>query len=93
MDSFIKEYVDASLDLSKAEAQLISELHSRLGVSELNIKSISLDTIARETQFVQVVVVELTGNNHFKSEDLKNIDGLTIITPNRLEINAGEIDL
>ena len=93
MESFIKDYVDASLDLTKAETRLIEELHNRLNVDEGNFKSISLETVVRDTQFVQVIVIQLTGANSFRSEDLVGINGLTIITPNRIEISAGEIDL
>lgn len=93
MESFIKDYVDASLDLTKAETRLMEELHNRLNVDEGNFKSISLETVVRDTQFVQVIVIQLTGANSFRSEDLVGINGLTIITPNRIEISAGEIDL
>lgn len=85
--------MEASLDLNKVETLFLQELCSKLGISPINIKSVNLENWDEDTQIVQVISVELTGNNHFKSEDVAKIEGLTIITPNRLQIKAGEINL
>lgn len=93
MESIVKEFVDASLDLSKAECRLVQTLYERLDVHPTNIKSISLKNTVRDTQVVQIVVVDLIGSNEFRSESFAGINGLTIVTPNRIEINASEMDL
>lgn len=89
----INDFVEATLNLTTAENDLRKELVRKLHISESNIKSITLKNIATDNKVLQTVVVELTGINHFKGKDIKEINGLTIVTPNTLEIDAGELIL
>lgn len=79
--------------MAKAKDEFKNKLIGILGISENHIRSIELKNSAEDTQLIQTIVVQLTGENRLKSEDLAKIKGLTIITPNTLEINAGEFDL
>lgn len=89
----IENFVEATLNWTSAENELRKELISKLHISENNIKQITLKNIATDTKVLQTVVVELRGVNHFKAKDICKIDGLSIVTPNRLEIDAGELNL
>ena len=87
----IKNYVESSLNLTSAENDLRKELVRRLHIQEHHIKSITLKNSATDTKVIQTIEIELSGVNHFKSKDI--FDGLTIVTPNTLKIDAGEMDL
>lgn len=85
--------MDATLNQYSAEKEFIDELCKRFGVKPINIKSINLDNSANDTKVIQKIIIHMRGINRFKSRDLKNYEGVTIITPNRIEIDVGEIDL
>lgn len=89
----IENFVEATLNWTSAESELKKELVAILHIPEHHIKSITLKNIAYDTKVLQTVVVELSGRNRFKGKDIKKIDGLSIVTPNTLEIDAGELNL
>ena len=90
---WINNYVDATLNQMSAEKEFTDELCKRFGVKPNNIKSIKLNNSANDTKVVQKIIIDMIGINRFKSRDLKNYDSITIITPNCIEIDVGEIDL
>lgn len=90
---FIDNYVEAKLNLLSAEKEFISELCKTLNLSESNIKSIRLENHSNNLMTTQMIRVELTGSNRFKSSDVAKINGLVIVTPNTLEIKIGEYNL
>ena len=85
--------MDATLNQISAEKEFTDELCERFGVKPNNIKSIKLNNSANDTKVMQKIIINMIGINRFKSGDLKNYEGVTIITPNRIEIDVGEIDL
>ena len=85
--------MDATLNQISAEKEFTDELCERFGVKPNNIKSIKLNNSAKDTKVMQKIIINMIGINRFKSGDLKNYEGVTIITPNRIEIDVGEIDL
>jgi hypothetical protein len=89
----IENFVEATLNLTSAEIELKKELMNILHIPEHKIKSITLKNIAYDTKVLQTVVVELSGKNKLKGKDIQKIDGLSIVTPNTLEIDAGELNL
>lgn len=92
MDS-VKDYVEATLSLASAEKELLKDLCQVLGISEQNCKSISLKNVAKDTTVSQIIIVELVGTNRIKCKDISRIEGVTIVTPNTIEIAVGEFDL
>lgn len=89
----IENFVEATLNWTSAETELKKELVNILHIPEHNIKSITLKNIAYDTKVLQTIVVELRGKNRLKGKDIQKINGLTIVTPNTLEIDAGELNL
>ena len=87
------EYMEASLNLTSAEQKLKNEIKELLGISESKIKSISLKNCTTNNVVHQAVVVELVGKNRIRSKDLNKINGLTVVTPNTLVFDVGEIHL
>ena len=89
----IEEFVESSLNYMSAKEAFTRELVSTLEIPPNNIKYVELNASTTGTTFSHKVVVHLIGSNSFKSENIKKIDGLTIKTPNILEIEYGEIKL
>lgn len=89
----LDEYVDAYLNFKSAETDFINELCDTLKLDLTHIKKIELRTVEHETKFLQVVRMRLTGENKLSADDISKIDGLSIITPNTIEIEVGEIHL
>ena len=89
----LENFVECHLDLQSAEDDFIEELNNILHIPKDHIKKITVESRAVGSMFVQVVVISLWGNNHLKSEDLSKIKNLTVVTPNSLEIEYGEIHL
>lgn len=93
MNPVFNEYVEAIMNTSTAESNLKQFLLNELGLSSSNIKRIKLSNNTDDTRVVQLIVVELRGTNCFRMEDIRKIEGLRIITPNKLEISVGDIPL
>jgi len=89
----IENFVEATLNWTTAEEELKKELIGVLHIPEHHIKSITLKNIAYDTKVLQTIVVELSGKNKLKGKDISKIDGLSVVTPNTLEIDAGELNL
>lgn len=89
----IADYVEASLALTCAENNLKTYLEDMIGLKPNRIRDISLCNLDKGTEVVQLLSIRLIGENHFRAEELAEIKGLTIITPNTLEIEWGEIHL
>ena len=89
----LERYVEATLDQKSAEVDFLGELNKTLEINPRNIKRVYVRN--RQTEqlhaLAQVVVVDLKGTNVLKSENLQKIKGLTIITPQTIEIEVGEI--
>jgi len=81
------------MNLKVAQDCFIDELCDILGLDENHIKNIEFISKIQSTVMRQIVVVELFGVNRFKADDISKIKGLSIVTPNRLEIEAGEIPI
>ena len=92
MDS-LNIYTEASLELASAEQELKKDIEKMLGISEHKIKSISLKNCTMNNVIHQSIIVELTGKNRIKSGDISQIKGLTVVTPNKLVFDVGEIHL
>ena len=92
MDS-LNIYTEASLELASAEQELKRDIEKMLGISEHKIKSISLKNCTMNNVIHQSIIVELTGKNRIKSDDISQIKGLTVVTPNKLVFDVGEIHL
>lgn len=89
----IEEFVESSLNYMSAKEAFTRELVSTLELSPNNIKYVELNASTTGTTFSHKIVIHLVGSNSFKSENIRKIDGLTIKTPNILEIEYGEIKL
>ncbi len=89
----LSEYVECEMNLKVAQDCFIDELCDILGLDENHIKNIEFISKIQSTVMRQIVVVELFGVNRFKADDISKIKGLSIVTPNRLEIEAGEIPI
>ena len=89
----IEEFVESSLNYMSAKEAFTRELISTLELSPNNIKYVELNASTTGTTFSHKIVIHLVGSNSFKSENIRKIDGLTIKTPNILEIEYGEIKL
>lgn len=89
----IEDFVEASLNYMSAKDSFTRELVNTLELPPNNIKYVELNASTTGTTFSHKVVVHLVGSNSFKSENIQKIDGLTIKTPNILEIEYGEIKL
>ena len=89
----IEEFVEASLNYLSAKESFTQELVSLLEIPPNNIKYVELNASTTGTTFSHRIIIHLVGSNSFKSENLGKIKGLTIKTPNTLEIEYGEIKL
>lgn len=89
----LSEYVECEMNLKVAQDCFIEELCDILGLDENHIKNIELISKIQSTVMRQIVVVELFGVNRFKADDISKIKGLSIVTPNCLEIEAGEFPI
>lgn len=89
----LSDYVECEMNLKVAQDCFISDLCDILGLDETHIKNIELISKIQSTVMRQIVVVELFGVNRFKADDISKIKGLSIVTPNRLEIEAGEFPI
>ena len=89
----IEKFVEAKLNLISAESELVNELCMTFGIGPGKVKSISLKNRPSDTSIVQIVTVKLTGNNRIRSEDMQKVDGMTVVTPNTIEFEVGEIHL
>lgn len=89
----IEEFVESSLNYMSAKEAFTRELVDTLELSPNNIKYVELNASTTGTTFSHKIVIHLVGSNSFKSENIRKIDGLTIKTPNILEIEYGEIKL
>ena len=90
---FIENYVQSRLDYESAELDLINNLEKTLGISPMNIKHIRLTNKIENSAIIQVLEIELIGTNSLRSEDIAKMKELTIVTPNTIQINVGEIHL
>lgn len=89
----LNEFVESKLDFESAECEFINELCTMLNLDISHIKGITVKNVARRTKVVQVISIELTGTNKFSAEDVFQVKGMSIITPNTIEIEVGEIHL
>ena len=89
----IEEFVESALNYMSAKEAFTRELVNTLELPPNNIKYVELNASTTGTTFSHKIVVHLVGSNSFKSENIRKIDGLTIKTPNILEIEYGEIKL
>jgi len=89
----LDEYVETYLNYRAAEVEFINELCDILKLDLSHIKRVEIKTVEQNTKILQKISIKLTGLNRLQSEDLSKIKGLTVVTPNTLEINAGEIHL
>lgn len=89
----LDEYVEAYLNYKSAENEFINEFCELLKLDLNHIKKIELKTVEQDTKLVQVIKMSMVGENKLSSEDISQIKGLSIITPNVLEIEVGEIHL
>lgn len=89
----LQKFVEAKLDYTSAEADFKEELCDILKLEPSNIHSILVKNRVDGSKIIQVIHIELIGQNHFQSKDLCKIEGLTLITPKYLEIEVGEIHL
>lgn len=81
------------MDYESSEVYLLKKLTEMLGISPNNVKNISLRNVVNNSCIIQVLEIDLIGQNTFNSEDLSKINGLRIITPNTIQIDVGEIPL
>jgi len=89
----IDEYVECCLNFKSAEASFIEELCTTLKLDLSHIKKVELKTVERETKILQMISIRVTGENKLHSDDISKIKGLSIVTPNTLEIEVGEFPL
>ena len=89
--NFIKNFVDAKLNYDAEVKNFKKELSDVLDIKESSIKYIELYNQTDSNKITQIIVIELVGNNRFKAENVANINGLSIVTPNRIEIEVGDI--
>lgn len=89
----LDEYVESYLDFKSAESEFIKELCDLLKLDLSHIRKIELKTVEKETKFLQYVKISMIGENRLSADDVSKIKGLSIVTPNVLEIEAGEIHL
>lgn len=89
----IEEFVEASLNYISAKESFTEELINTLELNPNNIKYIELNASTTGTTFSHKIVIHLIGSNPLKGENLAKIPGITIVTPNVLEIEYGEIKL
>ena len=89
----LNEYVESSLNYKSAECKFIDELCTMLNLDVTHIKNIRIMNTEKDTKILQIVQIQLRGTNKFRSDDISKIRGLSITTPNLIEIEAGEIHL
>ena len=89
----LDEYVESYLNFKSAEVCFIDEICDTLKLDQSRIKSIEMKTVERDTKILQIIMMRLVGENKIRSEDIAKIDGLSIITPNVIEIEVGAIHL
>jgi hypothetical protein len=89
----VEEFVESALNYMSAKEAFTAELVHTLELPPRNIKYVELKASTNGTTFNHIIVVHLMGENSFKSENLGKIKGLTLKTPNTLEIEFGEIKL
>lgn len=89
----IEDYVEAEMTLKYAKSDFLKELCDVLDIDKHHIKSVDLITFQRDNCFVYQIAIELIGTNRFSSEDVAKIKGLSVVTPNRLEIEYSEITI
>lgn len=89
--NFIRNFVDAKLNYDAEVKNFKKELSDVLDIKESSIKYIELYNQTDSNKITQIIVIELVGNNRFKAENVANIKGLSIVTPNRIEIEVGDI--
>lgn len=89
--NFIKNFVDAKLNYDAEEKSFKTDLATALDIDETSIKSMYLYNRTDANKITQTLVIELRGRNTFKSENVAKIEGLSIITPNCIEIEVGDI--
>ena len=89
----LDEYVESNLNFKAAEVEFIDELCDLLKLDLSHIKNVEIKTVEKNTKILQKICIWLIGENRLHADDLSKIKGLTIVTPNVLEIEAGEIHL
>lgn len=89
----LDEYVESYLNYKSAEKEFLDELCATLQLDLRHIKKIELKTVEQETKFLQIIKVSMMGENRLSADDISKIDGLSICTPNVIEIEVGEIHL
>ena len=89
----VEEFVESALNYMSAKEAFTLELVRTLEIPPKNIKYVELKSLSNSTSFKHIIVVHLTGSNTFKSKNLAKVSGLTIRTPNTLEIEFGEVRL
>lgn len=87
------EFVEAALYYNSTKESFINELCSELGLPIHKIKSVEFKTYATDTKLHYSIHIELAGKFNLKAEDLAKTEGMTVITPNSLEIDCGVVDL
>lgn len=90
---FISEYVQTRLDYESAERDFLENLEKVLKIPRQNVKDISFSNRIEGSSIIQVLEIDLTGSNKFRSEDIAKIKEMTLITPNCIQIDVGEIHL
>lgn len=89
----IDEFIEAQLNYATAAHDFKMELSKTLAIDVSHIKEVKVLPVANETSIKHMIQIHLTGANRFKSENVSKIEGLTIVTPNLLEIEVAEIQL
>lgn len=89
----LDEYVEASLNYRSAEVEFIEELCDLLKLDLTHIKNVEIKTVEQETKILQKISIRMIGENKISSDDISKIKGMSIITPNVIEIDVGEIHL
>ena len=92
MESLIR-YVEAETELKEAKKELYKELSNVLGLNDNNIKEMYIYNREKGSKLVRILSIHLRGTNKFTSEDIGKIEGLTITSNNRIELECGEIYL
>lgn len=94
MEETIREFVEASVNYDSALQHFKEALCEFLKISISSIKETYVSSVPQgNSKVLQIVTVKLIGTNVIKSEDIKDIKGLAIITPNILEFTVGEFPL
>ena len=89
----INEFIESKLNYASAARDFKKELAETLEIDVDKIKQIKVIPLASDTRVKYVIEIHLTGSNRFKAENVSKVEGLSIITPNRLEIEVWELNL